>query len=358
MKRLLLPALMLAGLISSLPVCAASQSSNPADFKRLPDLEAELVKRLAAVRTDTDFTLMLKSANGHVFHYSRGESGADVSYESASTSKMVAAAVILRLVEQGKLSLDSHPQAVIPQWPTTGNLGAIELRQLLDYTSGLKKNPPCSNIGKLDFETCALRTLSYNNPSPEPGRQFYYDSSHLQIAGLMAVKAAGAASWQQVFNDFRQNTGLFKTATYDLPSANNPRLAGGMHWNATEYLEFLDALYHGKVIGKPLLDEMTRPQTLKATTIYSPAEARIQKSWPYGLGVWIECEPQKGGCTGPQKVSSPGAYGAYPFMDFRHEYVGILARQGGVKTFNKGYELLSSQEAWLQRWAELAKTGS
>ena len=335
-------------------VWAGGNAKTPTDYTTLGELEKALTSQLADAKTDTDFTLLLKSANGHEFRFSRGDSSPEKVYESASTSKLVTAAVIMRLVEQGKLRLDSHPQDFIPSWPADGSQSHIELQHLLNFTSGLKKSPPCSNLGKISFETCTLRTLSFNGQSPEPGRQFYYDSTHMQIAGLMAVKAAGVADWGAVFDDFRHDTGLFAKAAYDLPAPNNPRLAGGMHWSGAEYLDFLDALYHGKVVTPATLQQMITPQTLQATVQYSPAKARIEQNWPYGFGVWIECEPKNNGCAGPQRVSSPGAYGAYPFMDFRHQYVGILARQGGLKTFDRGYQFLDNQSAWLERWANLA----
>src|SRR5688572_8889831 len=52
----------------------------------------------------------------------------------ASSSKLVAGLVLMRLVDQGLLSLDSTTGAVLG-W--TGPQAAITLRQLLSFTSGL-----------------------------------------------------------------------------------------------------------------------------------------------------------------------------------------------------------------------------
>ena len=35
----------------------------------------------------------------------------------------------------------------------------------------------------------------------------------------------------------------------------------------------------------------------------------------------------------------PGAYGAYPFVDFDLDYFGIVARQGALRTFPEGSSL-------------------
>ena len=72
------------------------------------------------------------------------------------------------------------------------------------------------------------------------------------VAGLMAVVALGVDSFSEVFADFRTGTGLFPTSRFDLPSEDNPRLAGGMHWTAVEYMEFLRSLYLGQSLTPEL----------------------------------------------------------------------------------------------------------
>ena len=55
----------------------------------------------------------------------------------------------------------------------------------------------------------------------------------------MAIEPSGAASWTALFDAFKTRTGLFPSAVYNLPSEDNPRLAGGMTWTAEEHLAFL-----------------------------------------------------------------------------------------------------------------------
>ena len=143
--------------------------------------------------TDADFSLLITANNGHKFSHSRGTSTATTVYRSASTSKWVTAAVILSLVEDGILSLDDHPQNFISTWPTSGNLSQIQLRHLLAFTSGLSEEPLCINGPLQDFASCVDQIATLNAGAPTPGTEFYYSSSHLQVAGQMAVRAAAAA---------------------------------------------------------------------------------------------------------------------------------------------------------------------
>ena len=108
---------------------------------------------------------------------------------------------------------------------------------------GMDSSVTAINSPFADFDDCVQQMYEAGAvDAPAPGAVFHYSGSHLQIAGLMAVRAAGVADWPALFAAWQADTGLFPTAAYDLPSATNPRLAGGMHWTGEEYLGFLQAL--------------------------------------------------------------------------------------------------------------------
>lgn len=335
--------------------CGKRNPSDPTDncSKDLTELENEIRTDLNNFNTDTEFTLLVKSDNGKTYTHSTGNSNELMLYRSASTSKLVTATVILSLVKNNILSLEDHPQDYISNWPTTGNLSSIKLKQLLSFTSGLVNEPICINLPGFNFETCVGNIINKNGNSKVPGEEFYYSSDHLQVAGLMAIKASGLSSWQEVFEQFKTETGLFTNANYDLPSLGNPRLAGGMHWNAKEYLAFLEALFNKEILNSELLDQMMMDQISDATIGNSPALNGIGEDWHYGYGTWIECHSNPNNCTKTERISSPGAYGAYPFIDYENKYYGILAREGTLGTFTKGYELFESVSLKLEEWAAL-----
>ncbi len=333
--------------------CKKSEPTDPINScsDTLTKLESEIITDLNAANTDTDFTLTIKSENGKTFTHSTGNSKASIPYQSASTSKLVTTVVILSLVKDNKLSLEDHPQDYIATWPTTGNLSKIQLNHLLSFTSGLVNEPICINSSNSNFETCVGNIATSNGISKLPGEEFYYSSTHLQVAGLMAIKASGLSSWQEVFEQFKFNTGLFSNANYDLPSLQNPRLAGGMHWSGEEYLEFLKRIYKKEILNAELIDLMTSDQISNATIGYSPALVGISEDWHYGFGNWIECHANPNNCAQTKRISSPGAFGAYPFIDYENKYYGILARQGAFGTFKNGYTLFESVSPKLEKWA-------
>lgn len=315
--------------------------------------ELDLASQDPNIVGSPDFTLLLQTEDGRSYTHSHGNAGPTVVYESASTSKLVTAVIILDLVDQGVLTLETKAHDLLPFWTET----TVTLRQLLSFTSGFYDEPGCLNVGAASFETCVQTIYANNAPTaPAAGTVYQYSSSHLQVAGLMAIKAKGAASWTQIVNDWKAKTGLFPSATYDLPSATNPRLAGGMHWTATEYLGFLRALSAGQILTAATRTELFANQRGTATLRTSPAWNKVQEDWSYGLGNWLECPTAKtlGGfdCGAGHRNSSPGAYGSYPFIDFDHHYVGILARMGELGKGFEGVLLFRTAAEDIAKWAD------
>jgi CubicO group peptidase (beta-lactamase class C family) len=322
--------------------------------------EAAIRAKLETALTDPeiaasqDVTVLLETATGQRFTYSHGASTPTTIYESASTSKLVTAAIIMDLIDQGELSLGSKPSDSLSFWTDD----AVTLRQLLSFSSGYDDEPSCINLPFGTLESCVETIWTTNEPTnATPNAEFSYSGTHMQVAGLMAMKAVGVATWGEIFNAFKTRTGLFPTAAYDLPSLANPRLAGGMHWTGEEYLGFLRALAHGDVLTDASRTALFANQRGAAIVVASPAYSQVMEDWSYGLGNWLECptatEPNSFDCGAGHRNSSAGAYGAYPFIDFDQDYFGIVAQQGPLGSGFKAVLLLREATAEIEAWAAL-----
>src|SRR5689334_15884359 len=80
-------------------------------------------------------------AGTKVFERMYGDFAPDRRVAIASASKMVTGVVLFRLVDEGLLSLDSTTGAVLG-W--RGEKGAITLRHLLSFTSGMPREHVCT----------------------------------------------------------------------------------------------------------------------------------------------------------------------------------------------------------------------
>lgn len=323
------------------------------------ELEIAAAFDLAAVdptiTADPDATLLVADLDGATFVHAHGDSSPSTIYESASTSKWVTAAIILDRVDRGDLTLDTTTSELLEFWPPPG----VPLRALLSFTSGFDDEAPCINSPFADFDDCVQQMYEAGAvDAPAPGAVFHYSGSHLQIAGLMAVRAAGVADWPALFAAWQADTGLFPTAAYDLPSATNPRLAGGMHWTGEEYLGFLQALATGTLLADDTRAAMLANQRGDAIVEASPSIVSWGEDWAYGFGNWLECstataEPGSYDCGDGERNSSAGAYGAYPMLDAEHGVVAVVARQGALASGAEGVALYRAVAEQVEAWAAL-----
>lgn len=316
--------------------------------------------RLAQVASEVDFSFAVKHGSGRRYTFNRGASTLQMQHESASTSKLVAAVVILRVVEQGYLSLADKPQDHIARWPidAADPMHGMTLSHLLSMTSGFTSDPSCLDAATANFEACVLDIATSNARGKIPGEQFVYVSAHHQVAGLMALKARGLPGWHELFAEFKAQTGLFGQSDFDFPSASNPQLAGGMYITGEDYLAFLDALQAGKLLNAASMTELLGDHTASSAMAYSPIVSGINggpglgEDWHYGFGLWHECQSAQFSCVPGTRVSSPGQFGTYPFWDRRKDYIGLVFRQGGRGTMTEGIQIERSVRTELEQWAD------
>jgi CubicO group peptidase (beta-lactamase class C family) len=344
--------------------CGSGGDSAPAvscSVSRLDTLEAQMGAALAQAVSEVPFSFAVERQDGRRYSYNRAGSTLQTTYESKSASKLVTAIMILRLVEQGYLGLAERPQDRIAAWPIGGGdpLFGMTLAQLLSLTSGLTDSPPCLINGSADFEACVINIASANALNGSiPGQAFFYSEAHLQVAGLMAMRARGVASWQTLVAEFKVQTGLFPASTYDSPSLSNPALAGGMHFTGEDYMGFLRALRNGSLLNAASMGQLLADRTASIPIVFSPmfsgigGGAGLGEDWHYGFGLWHECRSAVFNCAPATRVSSPGALGTYPFWDRNKGYTGIVVRAGAFGTLNTGIQIERSVRAAAEAWAD------
>jgi CubicO group peptidase (beta-lactamase class C family) len=279
--------------------------------------------------------LSIFDARGNqVFEQMYGDFSPDRRIPIASASKLVAGMTILRLIDQGRLSLDSTTGQVLG-WK--GPQGAITLKQLLSFTSGLPPRDACTLRPGITLAQC-VNSLSKLKLVASPGTRFDYGNTHLHVAGRMAEVATGK-SWDAIFgSELRVPLAINAQAVfYTWPrrpeGTTNPLLAGGLQMTMNEYAKVLQLQYHrGEYRGQRLIDDALF--TVQATEPYPDAVigdtpvGRIGLEYHYGLANWLECPPPAVDCP---VQSSPGAFGFTPWVDRPGGYYAILGMDiGGI----------------------------
>lgn len=268
----------------------------------------------------------------------------------ASSSKWIAAATIMTGVDRGELTLDDPVERWIPEAPP--ELRQVKLRQLLSHTSGMapQNMTLLSNVNSLGGSAMALMAKPLAYP---PGTHFAYGGASFQVAGLMLERAA-RKPFETIFEERIARPLGMKTARFGSPrtwgSTDIPFLAGGMAASLDDYARFLRMMLgKGAVDGAQILssDSVAAIETDQLDGIPMAARSmRLFDSRGYGLGVW--CEEPSGGrqCS---RVSSAGAFGAYPWLDRQTGRAGIFLTRASLAKVREGVATLRDETNGIPR---------
>jgi D-alanyl-D-alanine carboxypeptidase len=228
----------------------------------------------------------------------------------ASITKTFTSALILLLVEDGKLSLDdaaSTYYAGVPSWtdPTTGQVTAPTIRNLLDMTSGVVDYPGLQGIDLTQpIAPDALLTQVLAQPLKfRPSSQWDYSNANYILLGRIAEQVGGATYASQLHARLLDPLGLTQTylggyetgaapldrgyvleadgSFVDVTDEENLTTAfsdGGLVSTAGDVATWFGALFGGQVLSGSSLQQMTTPTTLDDA-------AHTVKNYGFGMGI-------------------------------------------------------------------------
>lgn len=337
-----MPAARLASLTAALLLCCAA-SSTPAQTiapahaiergqDASPQAWAALDRMVASGAPGV--TMVVARRGRELSRVHAGSIDSTTQLPIASASKWLVAATIMRLVDEGKVSLDAPVSRYLPH--LTGAAGTITLRQALAQTTGIAWTIADLRDLKQDAritlrqstDDILARPLAY-----PPGSRFQYGGPGFQIVGAVAEAVTGQR-WEEVFQSrIARPLGMKRTywahLSFDpgpwVPAEEtlNPVLQGGAVSTVDDYMALLTMLvqngrYQGRrVLSAKSIAEMHRNQTLNADM--GPPDAVLPEAG-YGLGNWCETWDAQASCT---RVSSLGAFGTYPWIDKASGLYGI-----------------------------------
>jgi len=239
----------------------------------------------------------------------------------ASSTKWITGATIMRLVDRGLLRLDMLVSELIPSF--TGPKSSITLRQLLSFTSGIEPDAACVGNATYGLADCVNAIAALPSKAP-PGIQFRYGSSHLAVAARMAEVVTNKP-WHLIVSE-EITTPLGLTVTR-YANTINPNPAGSLISNLDDYQRFLRMMWNdGELDGERYLstaavEQMQMDQTRGAAMV-AASGIRLALGSRYGLAQWVEVVNRQ---TGALEISSPGAFGFYPWIDRARDTFGVYS---------------------------------
>jgi CubicO group peptidase (beta-lactamase class C family) len=268
----------------------------------------------------------------------------------ASASKWLSALAIARVVEKGQLRWSDTVGQYFPQAPQDKR--AITLEQLFSHTSGMSPTEDtCLSNPLFTLGSCAERILQQPLIGT-PGAVFAYGGNSMQVAGRMAELATGK-SWDDLFlAEMVAPLGLVATDYATSSTAPgyvrnaNPRIPGGVRSTLDDYGRVLTmVLARGcldggfpdncpperRFLNAATLETMVRDRRIGTTTYFSPLTTR---DFGYGIGMWIENADGVNAQIPQPILSSPGAFGFTPWVNYVRGSAGALLVQGELSTLN------------------------
>ena len=125
-------------------------------------------------------------------------------FRVGSVTKQFTAACILKLVEQGRMSLSDELTKFLPDYPAAGRRVTVE--QLLTHTSGIRNYTeiPARYPNRLREDWTTAQLIDFFKDEPfdfAPGTRWRYDNSGYVLLGAILEKVTGRA-YPEVLSDF------------------------------------------------------------------------------------------------------------------------------------------------------------
>lgn len=327
------------------PAPAKSTRRDPAqyDFAAVDRILEEAAAQLGGC------ALILIKDDSVIYQKAFGRYSVDKVVPIASASKWLSGAVIVSLLEEGRLALDDPVSKYLPEFE--GEKGNITIRQLFSHTSGLPPEATCRNNKRTSLQNCAQETARLKLRS-KPGEEFYYGGVSMHVGGRIA-EIVTAKPWNQLFVErIASPLGMTATDFYAYGETENPRPAGDARSSAADYGLFLQMILNqGKFGGRQVLSpeslvEMHRDQTSGARIAYTIYEkhGRLDPALPrarYGIGVWREKFDEHTGDL--LEASSQGALGFSPWIDVKRSLAGVLSVQSSMSRVMPVYVRLKEE---------------
>lgn len=210
---------------------------------------------------------------------------ADTKFRIGSMNKMFTAVTVLRLVQQGKLSLDDRIEKHLPDYPARDVATKVTIRHLLTHTGGTGDifGPEfAKNRLTLKEHSDYVKLYGSRGLLHEPGAEFRYSNYGYVLLGAIIERVTGMTYYNAVKREVygpagmsssgsepettpveHRSTGYMRSNGAWVPNIDTlpfrGMAAGGGYSTAGDLLRFAQALESGKLLSRELLKAATTP---------------------------------------------------------------------------------------------------
>ncbi len=220
---------------------------------------------------------------------------ADTQYLIASHSKTFTAVAIMALRDEGKLSLDDHVDALLPETKH----GGITVRQMLSHVSGMQREPVGDVWDQMAFPNREELLAGWNEAERvgKPHHRFHYSNLVYSLLGEIVARVDGRSWYESIQARILQPLEMTRTTVgfdggplaqgyYVPPFSDVPvkepvldigamNACGGLASTAADLAKWAMFIANpvDEVLSKDTVDEMCQPQIM------------ADERWLFGFGL-------------------------------------------------------------------------
>ena len=277
MKTTFIPVILFYLMIN---IITAQNNFDKAKLDKYFDLLDEHNKVMCSVAILQDGELVYSKAIGYASVDDKIKSSEKTKYRIGSIAKMFTASMILQLIEEGKLTLDTKLADYFPDVP---NSGEITISELLYHRSGIFN---ITNDEKyFSYHTSAktkkemIEIIASYDPVFEPDTKTEYSNSNYVLLGYILENITGLSYQENLKLRITDKINLTNTYYGSKIDSNNdeafsygfkngwensfetdmsvPHGAGALVSNPEDLVKFIYALFDKKIISQESLTQMT-----------------------------------------------------------------------------------------------------
>lgn len=226
--------------------------------------------------------------------------GPETIFQSGSIGKQFTSALVMLLVEDGKIRLDDSVREYLPDAPDSWQ--AITIRHLLTHTSGVPEYTDGAIDYRRDYSEEELTRLAYGLPLEfAPGERWRYSNTGYLLLGVVVHKASGTFYGDllrtRVFRPLGMKTARIISEADIVPhrAAGYQLVAGELKnqdWVAPTINTTADGALYLSLQDFIAWDRGLRAGALlKAASwaqVYEPVRLTSGETYPYGFGWDVE----------------------------------------------------------------------
>jgi CubicO group peptidase (beta-lactamase class C family) len=291
------------------------------NYKDLDELLVRKQKQLGE-----HLMVLVSNTDTVVYKKTLGEMDDRTATPVAAASKWLTAALVLQMVDEGKISLDDKVSKYLPIYSSYAK-NYITIRNCLSHFTGIQAEQFSlhSVLGKKKYPSLEeeVNEFAKHEIQTNPGTEFRYSNIGLDIAARIA-EIVGKRKFDMLIRQKLLVPLGMRQTSFSTQDGSAPDPSSGAVSNATDYMHFLQMLLHnGMYNGQRILSEesviqLRQVQTTPELMKFVPKGAQ---GYSYALGSWAVDETDKRQATA---LTSPALFGTFPYVDFCRGYACII----------------------------------